>query len=51
MSTKTQRIVAYVTPEVDDKLEDVVKEYSLSKSEILRRGLLHQIRELKGGDF
>lgn len=46
MTKRTERIAFYATPKLRQKLEDLAEEKSLSKSEIVRRGTLNEMREL-----
>jgi len=46
--TMTERLTFTIRKEMKSDLEEVTEETGLSMSEIGRRGLLEQIRELKG---
>lgn len=47
IDNKTESILVQVTPKMKEELKKTVKNTGLSQSEITRRGLLNQIKELE----
>jgi len=51
MQNRTKKIAFYATPDLEEELEKLSEENSLSKSEIARRGTLIEMRRLRGSDI
>jgi|GEM_PF-6946332 hypothetical protein len=47
MGNRTERVSFYATPSLQEELRDLAEEKSLSKSEIVRRGTLNEMRKLR----
>lgn len=50
MTKRTEKVVFVVSDGVKSRLQDISEAAGLSESEIGRRGLIHELRQLEGNN-